>query len=294
MSVIGVGTMGRGIAQAAALAGYEVVLFDSDRPRAVEGVEIIKQNLDRLMSKEASPQSSPAPGEKVSVAENLEGVAESFLLIEAIAEDRAAKAGLFSKMDALCGAHGVMASNTSSIPITEIASHTRHPGNVIGLHFMNPVSLMKGVEIIRGLQTSDATYQKTLRFAKRLGKEPVRSADRAGFVINRILMPLINEAIALVEEGTATIEDVDKGALHCLNHAMGPLALSDLIGNDTTHHILSVLEHEFGEKFKPAPLLTRMVEAGFHGNKTGGGFYHWENNKPLRVNAALSNFLGSG
>ncbi len=292
ISIIGAGTMGHGIAQVAAQAGYQVLLYDIERERAEKGLRAIKINLDKLVHKgKLEKDTAEKISERILIATELDEVVDSYFLIEAVREDREEKIKIFKECDALCGEHAVMASNTSSIPITDIASGTNHPENVIGMHFMNPVPLMPGVEIIRGLKTSDETYSKTLKLAEDLSKKPVHSSDKAGFVINRIMMPLINEAIAVVEEGTSTIEDVDNGAIYCLNHSLGPLTLSDLIGNDTTHHILSVLHGELGERFKPAPLLTRMVEAGLLGNKTGSGFYIWQDNKPKEVNKVLLRYL---
>jgi len=292
ISVIGTGTMGCGIAQIAAQNGFQVVLYDSDPKKIQDGLVTIKKNLERLVSKEElSQELAQASIARISHIDTLEGLQDSFLIIEAIIEDCKEKNKLFQQLSAHCDGQTILASNTSSIPITEIASNTSHPQNVIGLHFMNPVPLMHGVEIIRGLKTSEDTYHKAQKFIRNLLKEPIYSSDRAGFVINRMLMPFINEAITIVGEGTSTIEDVDKGAMHCLNHSMGPLVLSDLIGNDTTHHILSVLENELGERFKPAPLLTRLVEAGLYGNKCGAGFYLWKQNKPQRVNHDLERYL---
>ena len=284
-SIIGAGTMGRGIAQVAAQAGYQVLVYDSEREIAEYALNSIKKKIEKLVEKgELKKGDATEIMQRIAVAHKFEEMAGSHIIVEAIAEDREEKKKIFNKIDRMCGANCVMASNTSSIPITEIASATQHPENVIGLHFMNPVSLMVGVEIIRGLKTSDNTYKKTIALAEALAKKPVHSSDRAGFVINRIIMPLINEAITVVDQGVSTIEDVDNGAIHCLNHPVGPLALSDLIGNDTTHHILSVLHTELGERFLPSPLLNRMVEAGLYGNKSGEGFYIWENHSPVRVN----------
>lgn len=292
ISVIGAGTMGRGIAQVAAQAGYSVLIYDSVGGLAEKAIGQINRALDKLAEKgKIEKDDAREISARITAAANFDDLSDSYFVIEAIIEDSEEKKKLFEKLDTLCGETVVMASNTSSIPITDLASQTSHPENVIGMHFMNPVPVMPGVEIIRGLKTSDETYRKTIRLAEDFLKTPVRSADRAGFVINRIVMPMINEAIAVVEEGTSTIDDVDKGAVHCLNHPLGPLALSDLIGNDTTHHILSVLEQELGEKFKPAPLLTRMVEAGLYGNKSGAGFYIWKDNKPLEANGEILNYL---
>lgn len=292
IAVVGLGTMGCGIAQVAVQNGFQVVLYDSDPEKKQAGPATIKKNLERLVSKgELAQESAHASISRIFNIESLEELQDSFLIIEAVIEDRDEKNKLFKQLSVSCNDQAILASNTSSIPITEIASNTSHPENVIGLHFMNPVPLMPGVEIIRGLKTSEDTYHKTQKFVRNLLKEPIYSSDRAGFVINRMLMPFINEAIMIVEEGTSAIEDVDNGAIHCLNHSMGPLILSDLIGNDTTHHILTVLENELGERFKPAPLLTRLVEAGFYGNKCGAGFYLWKQNKPQNVNSDLKRYL---
>ncbi len=292
IAVVGAGTMGRGIAQVAAQAGFQVVLYDSVEGAAAKGLEVIQKSFQKLVDKgELEKELAQSAGGKISAANDLDKVGDSFFIVEAITEEREAKKALFQKLDQLCGSSAVLASNTSSIPITELASVTRHPENVIGMHFMNPVPLMPGVEIIKGLRTSEKTYQKTRQLAEQLSKRPVYSSDKAGFVINRILMPLINEAIHVVEEGTSTVEDVDNGAKYCLNHPLGPLALSDVIGNDTTHHILSVLESELGERFKPASLLTRMVDAGLLGNKTGAGFYLWMDNQTQQVNKQLLKYL---
>ncbi len=284
--------MGLGIAQVAAQAGFQVVLYDSIEGAAEKGRETIKKRLQKLVDKgELEKNRAKSAGEKISVENILDGVAGSFFVIEAITEERGHKKALFQKLDQICGASTILASNTSSIPISELASMTRHPENVVGMHFMNPVPLMLGVEIIKGLMTSEETYRQTVKLVEKFSKQPVYSSDKAGFVVNRILMPLINEAIRVVEEETSTVEDVDNGAKYCLNHPLGPLALSDLIGNDTTHHILSVIEDELGERFKPASLLTRMVEAGLLGNKTGAGFYLWMDNKPQEVNGQLLKLL---
>lgn len=292
ISVIGVGAMGRGIAQIAAQAGFQTLLFDSREGAAEKGLSLIKGQFEKLVEKgELEKDRAKQFTGNITVAGELEQAADSFFIIEAITEDREQKKELFKQLDRLCDASTVLASNTSSIPITDLASVTRRPENVIGMHFMNPVPLLPGVEIIRGLKTSEETYRKTRQLAAKLSKQPVYSSDKAGFVINRIAMPLINEAILVVEEGTSTVEDVDNGAKYCLNHPLGPLALSDLIGNDTTHHILSVLERELGERFKPASLLTRMVEAGLLGNKTGAGFYLWEDNRPQKVNGVVLNYF---
>ncbi len=292
ISVIGAGTMGRGIAQVVAQAGYPVLLYDSEKGMAAASVLKIRHAIQKLLEKgELDEKKALAICENIAFADRLEAVAESAFIIEAIIEDRNEKRKLFKNLNDLCSRETIFASNTSSIPITDLASCTHHPETCIGMHFMNPVPLIPGVEIIRGAKTSNDTFEKTLRFAEQLAKKPVYSSDKAGFVINRILMPMINEAIKVVEEGTSTIEDVDNGAKFCLNHPIGPLALTDLIGLDTTHFILTVLEQEFGERLKPASLLIRLIDGGFYGNKNGAGFYRWEANKPQGVNPAVARFL---
>ena len=292
ISVIGAGAMGRGIAQVAAQAGLPVKLFDSQEGAAKKSLSFIASQFEKLMQKGELEKNQPKQfARNISAVGELAQAADSSFIIEAITEDRKQKKELFKELDRLSSASAILASNTSSIPITELASATRRPENVIGMHFMNPVPLLPGVEIIRGLKTSDETFRKTKQLAAKLSKQPVYSSDKAGFVVNRVAMPLINEAIRVVEEGTATVEDVDNGAKLCLGHPLGPLALSDLIGNDTVHHILSVLEAELGERFKPAPLLTRIVEAGLLGNKTGSGFYLWEDNRPQQVNEIMLNYF---
>lgn len=295
IGVVGAGQMGSGIAQVAAQGGHRVLLSDSNPRQIQKGLDGIRSRLEKRAARgELGNEQVEEIAGRVVAAKNLSELSGAAFIIEAIVEDREEKRRLFSRLADIAEASTILASNTSSIPITDLAACTRFPENVIGLHFMNPPFLMPGVEIVRALQTSDATYAAVRQFAEQLGKQVVVSKDRAGFVINRILMPMINEAATLAGEGTASIEDVDRGGVACLNHPMGPLALSDTIGNDTTHHILSVMERELGERFRPAPLLTRLVEAGLHGRKSGAGFYEWRDNKIQRVNPRVLEFLTVG
>ncbi|CCQ90455.1 3-hydroxybutyryl-CoA dehydrogenase [Nitrospina gracilis 3/211] len=295
VGVVGAGQMGSGIAQVLAEAGLGVLLYDSV-PRQVEkGLDAIRLRLEKKVTKgdltEARMQDAV---HRVVGVKTLKELHDAEFVIEAVVEDALEKKKLFEWLAEVVDPSAILASNTSSIPITELAAVTRHPENVIGFHFMNPPFLMPGIEIVRGLLTSDATFDAARELAEHLGKQAVVSKDRAGFVVNRIVMPMINEAVLLVGEGTASIEDIDRGGVACLNHPMGPLALSDTIGNDTTHHILSVMQREHGDRFRPAPLLTRMVEAGMFGRKTSAGFYEWQGNTIQRVNPGVLEFRNAG
>ncbi|MGP0567006.1 MULTISPECIES: 3-hydroxyacyl-CoA dehydrogenase family protein [unclassified Nitrospina] len=295
VGVVGAGQMGSGIAQVLAEAGLGVLLHDA-APRQIEkGMDAIRGRLEKsvALNKITSEQMKSTLG-RVIGAKGLKEFSDAGFIIEAVVEDEGEKKILFEGLGDIASPTTILASNTSSIPITELAAVARHPENVIGFHFMNPPFLMPGIEIVRGLLTSDGTFAAARELAGHLGKEVVVSKDRAGFVVNRILMPMINEAVALVGEGTASIEDIDRGGVACLNHPMGPLALSDTIGNDTTHHILSVMEREHGDRFRPAPLLTRLVEAGLFGRKTSAGFYEWQGNTIQRVNPGVLEFRNAG
>ncbi|CAI2719326.1 3-hydroxyacyl-CoA dehydrogenase family protein [Nitrospina watsonii] len=295
VGVVGAGQMGSGIAQVLAEAGLGVLLYDSVPRQVEQGLDAIRLRLEKRAAKGDFPEEGMQDAvHRVIGVKTLKEFHDAEFIIEAVVEDAAEKKKLFAWLADIVDASTLLASNTSSIPITELAAVTRHPENVIGFHFMNPPFLMPGIEVVRGLLTSDATFAAARELARHLGKEVVVSKDRAGFVVNRILMPMINEAVMLVGEGTASIEDIDRGGLACLNHPMGPLALSDTIGNDTTHHILSVMQQEHGERFRPAPLLTRLVEAGMFGRKTSAGFYEWQGNSIQRVNPRVLEFRDAG
>lgn len=275
MAVIGAGQMGSGIAQVAAQAGVEVVVADATPELARRGVEKLAQALAKLVEKGKLPA---AEREKVlgriHPAASLDECAGADLAIEAAIENEAAKKEIFRKLDALLRPEAILASNTSSISITALAAATKRPDRFVGMHFMNPPPVMQLVEIIRGLQTSDATYQAILALAKRFGKTTVTSKDSPGFIVNRILIPLINEACFALQEGLASAEDIDTAVKLGLNHPMGPLTLADFIGLDTCLYIAEVLHRELGDdKYRPAPLLRSYVAAGWHGRKVGRGFY---------------------
>ena len=275
MAVVGAGQMGAGIAQVAAQAGIEVVLADATPELAQKGLTRMAGSLERLVEKgKMSAGDRTALLARVRPAERFEDCARAQLLIEAIVENEGVKKELFRRADALLPAEAILASNTSSISITALAASTRRAERFIGMHFMNPPPVMQLIEIVRGLQTSDPTYKAVLELAKRFGKTTVTSKDRPGFVVNRILIPLLNEACFALEEGLATAEDIDTGVKLGLNHPMGPLTLADFIGLDTCLYIAEVLHRELGDdKYRPAPILRQYVAAGWLGRKTGRGFY---------------------
>ena len=275
IQVVGAGQMGSGIAQVAAQAGLAVHLADVDEAAVSRGLETIEKNLSRSVEKERI--SREEMDETLGRIESgTEYAADADLAIEAVVERTEVKAEVFRALDETLGQDAILASNTSSISITELAATTGRPERFIGMHFFNPVPLMKLVEIVRGLETADETYKAVHELAGRLGKEPVEVMDFPGFVSNRILMPMINEAVYCVMEGVAGPEEVDAVMKLGMNHPMGPLALADLIGLDTCLHIMEVLHEGFGDtKYRPCPLLRRYVAAGRLGRKSGKGFYEY-------------------
>ncbi len=277
MAVVGAGQMGSGIAQVAAQAGIEVLLADAAPELARKGAERIAASLAKLVEKgKLSAGDRTALLARIRPVESLEECARAQLLVEAVLEDEEVKKELFRKADALLAPDAILASNTSSISITKLAAATRRPDRFVGMHFMNPPPVMQLIEIIRGLQTSDATYQTVMELARRFGKTTVTSKDRPGFVVNRILIPLLNEACFALDEGLASAEDIDTGVKLGLNHPMGPLTLADFVGLDTCLFIAEVLHRELGDdKYRPAPILRQYVAAGWLGRKTGRGFYSY-------------------
>lgn len=275
IGVVGAGTMGRGIAQTAAQAGKRVILVDLTEALVKAAVAGIDKRLARLVEKEELTESDrQAALARIDTATDPAACAEAGLVVEAVLEDRAAKRELFQVLDRACPPETILASNTSSISITDLAASTGRPDRFVGMHFMNPVPLMALVEVIRGLTTSDATVAATRVVAEELGKSPVVVTDSPGFVVNRLLIPLINEAAFLVSEGIATAEDVDTCMTGGCNFPLGPLALADLIGLDVVLAIMEVLQANLGDpKYRPCPLLRRMVAAGLLGQKTGRGFF---------------------
>jgi len=277
IGVVGSGQMGGGIAQVAAQTGYSVALADISLAAATAGKEKIAKGLNKLVEK-GKLEASQAAGilECITPVGEFSALAACDVVIEAATENVELKKQLFAKLDAACPQASILATNTSSISITTIAAQTKRPERVVGMHFMNPVPVMQLVEIIRGLATDNAVYEATVALAKAMGKTVVTSNDAPGFLVNRILIPLINEACFTLQEGVGTAEDIDTGARLGLNHPMGPLALADLIGLDTCLAIAEVLHRDLGDdKYRPATILRNHVAAGWLGRKTGRGFYRY-------------------
>ncbi|MTV50751.1 3-hydroxybutyryl-CoA dehydrogenase [Heliobacillus mobilis] len=276
--VIGAGQMGSGIAQTAALAGFQTVLHDISFEFANKGLNTIKKSLSKFLEKgKITAEDMEATLGRLQLSDNLENAKNCDIVIEAASEKMEIKSQIFRTLDEVAPAHAILASNTSSLPITELAACTKRPTQVIGMHFMNPVPLMKLVEIIRGLATSDEVYQVIEDLAKQMGKVPVAVNDVPGFVSNRISQVMINEAIWCLYEGVGNPEGIDTIMKLGFNHPMGPLALADLIGLDTVLSILEIMHEGYGDpRYRPCPLLRKYVKAGWLGRKSGRGFYNYE------------------
>jgi len=278
VGVVGAGTMGNGIVQVCAAAGLKVIMQDIGEAQVKRGLDTIAGSLDRLIRKEKitadDKQSSLA---NIDTSTSLEALANVDIVIEAATENEALKLGIFEQLDKICKADAILASNTSSISLTRIAGATQRAGQVIGMHFMNPVPMMALVEVIRALQTTDETYRAVHQLSEFIGKIPVEAKDSPGFVANRILIPMINEAAYVYYEGLASAAGIDEIMKLGMAHPMGPLMLADLIGLDTCYAVIKVLHEGFGDsKYRPCPIWQQMVDAGYLGRKSGRGFYNYE------------------
>ncbi|WP_226034786.1 3-hydroxybutyryl-CoA dehydrogenase [Aquibacillus saliphilus] len=277
--VVGAGQMGAGIAQVCATYGYNVTLHDIEEEHVEKGLKSIRKQLERQVNKKQISQSDMDRFlQRIHLSTKIRNSESQDIIIEAAVENIEIKKSIFADLDKFAPDHAILATNTSSLSITEIAAETKRPEKVIGMHFMNPVRVMKLVEIIRGLATSDETFRVVKKMAESLNKSTVEVNDFPGFVSNRILMPMINEAIYTVFEGVATVEDIDEVMKLGMNHPMGPLTLADFIGLDTCLYIMETLQEGIGDdKYRPCPLLRKYVKAGWLGKKTGRGFYNYSN-----------------
>jgi 3-hydroxybutyryl-CoA dehydrogenase len=289
VGVLGCGLMGSGIAQAAVTAGFPTIVRDVEQGLLAKGEEAIRRSLDRLVDKgKLDPSTRESALHRLAFTTDLAELADCDLVIEAVTEDLRLKTQLWRDLDAACASQAIFASNTSSLSIGEMASATRRPDRFVGLHFFNPVPLMPLVEVVRAVTTSSETFEQALTFTRRLGKEPVVARDRSGFVVNRLLVPYLLDAVRALEEGVATTADMDRGMQLGCGHPMGPLTLLDFIGLDTAVRIAEIMFDEYREpRFAPPPLLRRMVAAGLYGRKSGRGFYDYASDSPTPTDLGL-------
>lgn len=288
VGVVGCGLMGSGIAQVAAQAGFPVVVREVSGQLVEKGLKSIEKNLSRLVEKgTVTGEDRDQIRGRLRGTTSLDDLKQCDLIVEAIIEQLPAKGELWSSLDAICPKDAIFASNTSSLSITEMATFTQRPDRFLGLHFFNPVPVMKLVEVIRTIATDPEVFEEALAFAAKVGKTPVRTTDRTGFIVNRLLVPYILDAVRALEEGVGSIEDIDNSMKLGCGHPMGPLTLLDFVGLDTTYYIANIMFDEFKEKrFAPPPLLKRLVLAGWHGRKTGRGFYDYADParpRPMRL-----------
>ncbi len=278
VGVVGAGTMGNGIVQVCAAAGLKVIMQDIGEAQVKRGLDTVAGSLDRLIKKEKiSADDKQSTLANIDTTTSLDALSDVDIVIEAATENEALKLELFGQLDKICKADAILASNTSSISLTRIAGATHRAGQVIGMHFMNPVPMMALVEVIRALQTTDETYRVVDELSELIGKIPVEAKDSPGFVANRILIPMINEAAYVYYEGLASAEGIDEIMKLGMAHPMGPLMLADLIGLDTCYAVIKVLHEGFGDsKYRPCPIWQQMVDAGYLGRKSGRGFYNYE------------------
>ena len=282
VAVLGCGLMGSGIAEVAAKAGYKTIVRELSDEFAQKGHASIKKSLDKAVEKgklEAGMRDDTLG--RISTTTKLEDLASADIVIEAVTENLDVKNEMFKTLDAVCGPHTIFASNTSSLTIAAMAAATKRPGNFVGLHFFNPVPVMKLVEVVRSIATEPAAFKRTFDFARSLGKEPIEAKDTSGFVVNRLLVPYMLDAIRCLEQGLASIEDIDKGMTLGTGYPMGPFVLCDFVGIDTLYYISEIMFEEFREtRFAPPPLLKRMVTLGYYGRKTKKGFYDYTGETP--------------
>jgi 3-hydroxybutyryl-CoA dehydrogenase len=289
VAVVGCGLMGSGIAEVAARAGFATLVREVDDDLLEKGVGRIRKSLDRAVEKgKLEADERDATLGRIRGTTSLEDLAAADLVIEAIVENLEAKRELFSRLDEICPEHTILASNTSSLTVTEMAAATQRPDRFVGLHFFNPVPVMRLVEVVRTIATGEDAYRSALAFTESLGKEPIEAKDASGFIVNRLLVPYMLDAIRALEQGLGSIEDLDKGMVLGTGHPMGPFTLGDFVGLDTLFRIAEIMYEEYAEpRFAPPPLLRRMITLGYHGRKSGRGFYDYAGDQPVPISLDL-------